>query len=305
MDVAHLVPPVTQASRWLKDPLVHFLLAGAVLFAVLPRETDLSSQVIDVSRADLIGFMQGKARLYDGQTFEQAYDALTPAQRRELLDDYVRQEALYREARAISLDEADPLVRSRLVQQMDLLLRDQALSGTEISPAEVEAWFREHRGDYAQAATATFTHVFIDGQKHGAAAAQVAARELQALRSGNVAPEDALERGDRFPYQRNYSAMTQGALVPELGEELAAAAFRQPPGQWTGPFRSPLGYHLLRVGSRREAEEVQLDQIRDLVTRDALQAKRDRLGEEAVQRVLANYRLDPAGDLGDLGPAER
>lgn len=288
-------------KSWLKDPLVHFLVAGGALFLLLPREADLSSQEIDVSRADLIGYMQGKARLYDGQTFEQAYEALTPDQRRELYDDFVRQEALYREARAISLDEADPLVRSRLVQQMDLLLRDQALSGTDITAQEVDAYFREHREDYVQAATATFTHVFVDGQKHSNRAAQIAARELQALRSANVAPEDALERGDRFPYQRNYSAMTQGSLVPELGEELAAAAFRQPVGQWTGPFRSPLGLHLLRVGSRREAVEVRLDQIRDLVTRDALQAKRNRMGEEAVRQMVANYRIDPAGDVGDLG----
>ena len=291
-----------QFPRLLKDPLVHFLVAGAALFVVLPREADLSSQVIDVSRADLIAYMQGKARLYDGQTFEQAYDALTPEQRRELFDDFVRQEALYREARAISLDEADPLIRSRLVQQMDLMLRDQALSGTAITREEVEDYFRDHQADYAQAATATFTHVFIDGQKHGPQAAQVAARELQALRSGNVAPEDALERGDRFPYQRNYSAMTQGALVPELGEELSAAAFSQPTGQWTGPFRSPLGYHLLRVGSRREARAVELDQIHDLVARDALQAKRNRLGEEAVRQVISGYRLNRAGDIGDLAP---
>ena len=165
---------------------------------------------------------------------------------------------------------------------------------------EVEAWFAEHRDDYAQAATATFTHVFIDGQKHGAAAAQVAARELQALQGGSVAPEDALERGDRFPYQRNYSAMTQVALVPELGEELAAAAFSQPLGQWTGPFRSPLGYHLLRVGSRRAAEEVRLEQIYDLVARDALQAKRNRLGDASVRQVVAGYRVDRASDIGRL-----
>ncbi|MEO5707888.1 MAG: peptidylprolyl isomerase [Alteraurantiacibacter sp.] len=296
---------MSKLPRWLKDPLVHFLVAGAALFMALPRETDLSSQVIAVSRGDLIGYMQAKARLYDGQTFEQAYDALIPEQRREMLDDYVRQEALYREARAISLDEADPLVRSRLVQQMDLLLRDQAMSGAEISPAEVEAYFREHAADYAQPATATFTHVFIDGQKHGTATAQVAARELQALRSGNVAPEDALGRGDRFPYQRNYSAMTQGALVPELGEDLAAAAFRQPVWQWTGPFRSPLGLHLLRVASRRAAQQVQLDQLRDLITRDALQAKRNRLGDQAVQQVVAGYRLEPARDLGELGGPAR
>jgi len=292
-------PRLRSWPGWLKDPLAHFLMAGAALFLLLPRETDLSSQVINVSRAELIGYMQGKARLYDGQSFDEAYDALTPQQRRELLDGFVRQEALYREARALRLDEADPLVRNRLVQQMDLLLRDQAMSSVTMSGGEVEAWFREHRADYAQAATASFTHVFIDGQKHGAASAQVAARELQALRSGNIAPEDALERGDRFPYQRNYAAMTQGALVPELGEELAAAAFRQPVGLWTGPFRSPLGFHLLRVGSRREAEEAELALIRDLVARDAAEAKRNRLGEEMVQQAIAAYRVNREGDLGE------
>jgi hypothetical protein len=306
LDLANLVSPVNTPPRlrswprWLKDPLAHFIVAGTALFLLLPREADLSSQVIDVSRADLVDFMQGKARLYDGQTFYEAYAALTPQGRRELLDDYVRQEALYREARALRLDEADPLVRSRLVQQMDLLLRDQALSGVTVSADEVEAWFREHRADYAHAATTSFTHVFIDAQKRGAAAEQVARSELQALRSGNVAPEDALELGDRFPYQRNYSAMTQGALVPELGEELAAAAFRQPVGQWTGPFRSPLGYHLLRVGSRRAAERVELAQIRVLVTRDAVEAKRNRLGEEMVQRAIAAYRVKREGDVGEM-----
>ncbi len=300
MDLADLVPPVKPLlRRLLQDPLVHFLIAGAALFWWLPAEADLSSQHITVSRAQLIEYMQGKARLYDGRSFADAYTSLSPAQRRQLLDEYVRQEALYRQARAIRLDEADPLVRSRLVQQMDLMLRDAALSGTTIPDEEVAAHFRAHAQDYARQATATFTHVFVDGQRRADAAA-FAARELQTLQDSNVAPEDALERGDRFPYQRNYSAMTQPALVPELGEELAAGVFAAPVGRWAGPFRSPLGFHLVRVGSRRAAQSPTFAQVRDIVTRDALQARRNRLGEAAVRQVVAAYSVDPADDIGEL-----
>jgi hypothetical protein len=226
----------------LKDPLLHFLVAGTALFLLLPTQTDLSSQQIAVSRTQLIEYMQGKARLYDGRSFAQAYDALSPAERRQLVDEYVRQEALYREARAIQLDEADPLVRSRLVQQMDLMVRDQALSGSEISAAEVAAYFSDHADDYARQATVTFTHVFIDSQRRpaDADADAVAARELQFLQRGNIAPEDALERGDRFPYQRNYAAMSQSSLVPELGEEIAAAVFTAPIGSWALAFTTGL-----------------------------------------------------------------
>lgn len=288
----------------LQDPLTHFLLAGAALFWWLPAETDLSSQRIAVSRAQLLEYMQGKARLYDGGSFAEAYASLSSDQRRQLVDEYVRQEALYREARAIRLDEADPLVRSRLVQQMELLLRDQALSGTAISDDEVAAYFRAHADDYAQQATATFTHVFIDGQRRPDAAA-VAARELQALQSSNLAPEDALERGDRFPYQRNYSAMTQPALVPELGEDVAAGVFAARIGGWVGPFPSPLGFHLVRVGSRRAAQAPTFDHVRAIVARDALQAKRNLLGEEAVQRMVAGYSIDSASDIGDLAEPAR
>ena len=301
LDLADLVSSVSPLlRRVLRDPLLHFVVAGTALFWLLPGESDPGSTRITVNRAQLIEFMQGKARIYDAASFAEAYDALPPAERRQLLDEYVRAEALYREALATGLDEADPLVRSRLVQQMDLLLRDSALSGTRVSDAEVEAYFRDNAASYARAATASFTHVFIDGDRRGAAAEAIAARELQALRQGDVAPEDALERGDRFPYQRNYSVMTGPALVPEMGEAVAAAVFAVPPGQWSGPYRSPLGYHLVRVASRTPAQAAALEPIRAIVTRDALATKRDRLGEEAVARAIASYQVAPAGDIGAL-----
>ena len=45
MDLSHLVSPVKPLPRWLKDPLVHFLVAGTVLFVVLPTAAATSARV--------------------------------------------------------------------------------------------------------------------------------------------------------------------------------------------------------------------------------------------------------------------
>lgn len=282
----------------LRDPLLHFALLGTALFLLLPGEEDSSSSRIEVSRADLVGFLQEKARLFDGRTFDQVYDGLSPQERRELLDDYVRQEALYRRALADGLDKADPLVRGRMVQQMELLLREDSQAEAVPTRAEVEAYFDRHRADYADPGSVTFTHVFFDRSRADAPAAARAA--LADLRNGRVAPEDALPFGDRFAYQRNYAGASKALLEPEVGPAVARAAFEVPVGQWAGPFQSPLGWHLLLVTRRQAPSTPPLDAIYADVARDAQAARRTRRGEEAIRQLLAEYRVVRAGDLGPL-----
>lgn len=290
----------SRLRAFLRDPLLHFLVLGAVLYVAIPREDDLASQVIDVSRTDLLGFMQGRARLYDNDRFSEAYDALPPTERALLLRDFVRQEALYREALKGGLDRADPLVRNRMVQQMELLLRDEAANGVSVSEREVDAYFAAHKSRYSQPPTTSFTHVFIDGERHGAGGLALARETLGELQSGRVGVGDSLEFGDRFPYQRNYSNSTKQALAPELGDAVTAAAFTAPLNEWLGPYESPLGFHLLRVTGRSSQQTPELGSIRKAVADDALQDKRERMGEEAVQRVLKSYQIAAEADLGPM-----
>lgn len=287
---------------WLRDPLLHFIVLGTALYVLIPQEDDLASDRIEVSRADLLGFMQARARFYDDSRFAEAYEALPGSERALLARVFFRQEALYREALKSGLDKADPLIRSRMVQQMELLLRDEAASDTSISDAEVDAYFAAHARNYSQPPMVSFTHVFIDGRKHGAESAAIARSTLNRLRNGRVSPEDAIEFGDRFPYQRNYSSSTSEALTPEIGEAATNAAFTISVGQWQGPYQSGLGFHLLYVTRRIPQQTPELEAIRTQVAQDALQAKRERLGEEAVQRVLSAYRFVPSADAG-LTPA--
>lgn len=286
--------------RWLRDPLLHFALAGVAIYAWLPRDEAPAARRIEVQRADLLGFLQNRARLFDGTRVSAAYEALAPAERQQLLRDFVRQEALYREARAQGLDQVDPVIRSRLVQQMELLLRDQAAARVTVTDEDVAAYYAAHRGDYAVPATVSFGHVFFDAQRHGAATRERALAELARLRQRDMGLEEAIARGDRFPYQRHYADAVPAALVPELGEAMAEAVQDAPLDQWHGPVESPLGLHLLRIARRTPASMPALAQIREAVAADALQARQAERGEAAVRELLARYAVAPAADLADL-----
>ncbi len=286
--------------RWLREPLLHFLLLGLAIFMLMPDQQDASSRRIAASRADLVRFMQGRARFYDDRSFAQIYDGMSPAERSKLLEAYARQEALYREAKANHLDETDTLINQRLVQQMELLLREQAAAGASVTDADVERYFAEHRNDYRQPVTVSLTHVFIDKASHGAQAEVLARQVLARLVAGRLTPESAIEYGDRFPYQRNYADVTALAVAPELGGEIAGALATMPVRRWSGPYRSELGLHLVWIDRRQDVRAPELATIRERVRQDALVARRNALGDAAVRKALDGYEVVPASDVGAL-----
>ena len=86
-----------------------------------------------------------------------------------LVEDFVREEVLYREALALGLDLADLVVRRRLVQKMEVLaLADSA----PIGDAAVTDYFLAHREDYRLPETISFTHVFFSAAARGGRAAE-------------------------------------------------------------------------------------------------------------------------------------
>jgi len=103
--------------KLLREPLVHFLLLGALLFgvsAVVPPAAGVDSEhriVITPGRIENLNLSFRRAEGRDP----------TPAEAQFLIDDYVREEVLCREARALGLDRDDTLVRTVLRQRMEYL----------------------------------------------------------------------------------------------------------------------------------------------------------------------------------------
>jgi hypothetical protein len=280
---------------------MHFALAGALLFALHRAVTGdprvEGERVILVDRAALLEFVQYRSRAFDAGAAAHLLDGLTPTARAALVRDFVREEALNREALALGLERDDYVIRQRLVQKLDFALRG-VHEPAPPSDAELAAYYDAHRPEYAEAASITFAHVFFDAESRGAAGALAAARSaLPALNRARVRLDQAPEHGDRFPFHVNYVERTEDFVASHFGAEMAARVFALAPSEeWRGPFVSPYGAHLVLVAARAPGRQPALAEIRGRVLEDAQREAAERAQERAVAEVIAHYEVRTAPD---------
>lgn len=275
-------------KRLLREPLLHFLLAGAAIFALASALSPGSGagERIEIDRDDLLEFMQGRAQVYDAETFGAMLDTMPEQERDQLVRDAALQEALYREGQALELTAADPLIRQRVIQQMRMLVMEEAAAGVDVSEEEVSEYFAAHRTDYAQPSEISFEHVFTRSGEE----------QAETLRAQLVGGAQNVV-GDRFPYQRVYSNVPQELVASQFGNDFAEAVFQQPVGRWSVPIQSDHGWHIVRLSTRTDTQEPERADVEARVREDALAAKRQVLADSALDDFLARYEIDLADDL--------
>lgn len=281
--------------RGLREPLLHFLVAGVAIYVAWAQwgPSTADSRRIVVDRGALLRFMQYRSQAFEPGTFAARFDAMAEGERRQLIADFVREESLYREALALGLERGDYVMRQRLVQKMNFLL--ESPDAAEPSEAELQRYLGQHAALYRVAQSWTFTHVFVDSVRHpGDEAQQLARSLLLRLNRQRAGFNDAPSYSERYPFLQNYVERTGDYIESHFGKDFTSALQGLPvdPAQWRGPLRSDHGWHLVLVTGHAPQREPQLAeiraQVRDDFRRDAAAARQ----EEAVRDVMARYEVD-------------
>lgn len=273
--------------RWLREPLLHFLVAGAALYIgaswLAPAPDSGRSILIDEQR--LVTALQQRSGVTDEQAVRAGLAALPAKEREKLVHEVAAEEALWREGRALGLDEVDGVVRMRVLQQMRLILAGESARGMAVSDAEVAAFYEANRKAYGEPAEFSFSHLFYRGAD-GEARARSA---LSRLRARSERPD---QTGDRFLYQSNYASVGAQELAGQFGIGfLETITGLMPDAEWQGPVKSDHGWHLVLLRSKEEAQVPPLSAIESRVRGDALAAKRARAVEASVDRLLERYEV--------------
>ncbi len=203
-----------------------------------------------------------------------------------LIDEAVREEILYREALRLGLDRDDPIVRRRLAQKMTFMLEDNA----ELpAPAarEVEDYFAAHAEQYREPARTTFRHVFLSDDRRADPRRDAAALLLEVR--GDDDERSWRRAGDPFMLLGEYADRTDQAIAELFGADFATALGGVEAGKWQGPIASTHGVHLVRVLGRRSPRSPVLDDVRDRVLRDLLEARRREQNRAALQALRERY----------------
>jgi hypothetical protein len=268
--------------RVLTEPLFHFVVLGFVLF-LAGRAYQTRSDVyrIEVTPAHVAQLSRSYALQFgtppDAATLEQ------------IVRDDLRDEMLFRQGRALKLDQDDAIVRRRVVQKEQFLIQNLH-APAEPTEAQLAAYYAQHAERYAAPPRAGFSHIYFAVGPDGDAGAQARARAALAHIPAGVAR--APERGDAFPDLYDFAAFEPQQVERLFGRtEFADAVFTAPLGGWSGPYRSAYGWHLLHVDTRVAGGRPPLSEVRDRVRSDYLQAAQDRANATAFAQIARRFTV--------------
>ncbi|MEA3210869.1 MAG: hypothetical protein QOE70_3926 [Chthoniobacter sp.] len=283
-------------KRWIKEPLVHFALLGALIFVVNAwregrRPAENAAAHIEVTSGTIAWLREGYSK--------QWHRAPDPDELRGLVNDHLREEVLYREALAMGLDRDDSIVRRRMAQKMEFLTQDIAAS-VEPDDAALRKFFEGNTARYAKAARVSFRHVFFSKERRGAKLEADAREALAALAKG--ASDETM--GDPFLREHEFTDANADEIAAALGREFAEKVTTMPAGEWRGPVASSYGMHLVRVSGRAEPQPVVFEAVRDAVARDFSDERRRTANRDFLEGLKAHYRItvDEAALRGAAAP---
>lgn len=295
----------------LKEPLVHFLIIGCGLFIVydiiVPSNQHNNDARIIVDRNNLLDFMQNKSQVFEQEKFSQLFDELSAKQLQTLIDDYVRDEALYRTAKTLGLDKSDYVIRQRLIQQMEFIIRGFAATENKITDFELQTYFDTNRHKYIVPSKITFTHVYYDNKKHGNdLIISLARQKLRELNEKSIPFHAALKYGDRFLYHRNYVEKETNEIASHFGSQMQEQVFKlEPSDTWNGPYRSPYGIHLVLVTQRTSPYVPALEEVRQEIWQDIVQARSKVKLDKAVETIINDYEVQKSEEFLSLAEASK
>jgi hypothetical protein len=267
--------------KLLKEPFVQFVILGGLLF--LAYNFSQSAEKVDADRRIVI---DAATQDWVFSNFKKQFRrSPTRAEMDALVNAHIEHEVKYREALTMDLDEGDSIVIRRMMQKFDFLFGGAA-GNTVPEDSELRDWYGTNVDAYAIPPTIDFQHHWFSPDRRGNSVHDDAVAMLSKLQSGEEG------KGDPFPFQQEFTNATGPEVRNVFGPEFRDAVFNAPVDQWSGPYATGLGYHLVMVTKRTETKPLPFDEVREAVLQDWREFESARILEEMVATLKAAYVVE-------------
>ena len=257
--------------RLAREPLLHFLIAGSLLFAAygwLNRESADEPRTVRISVAEVNWLKETWARQWQRPPTEEEL--------RGMVTDYLKETLLAREAAEIGLDENDTVIRRRLAQKMEFLVQDTARLAEPVEGV-LRRFYSANQARYQAPARVSFSQVFFRNQADAQKGlAQLAARSPDEL-------------GDPSMLERDHAEADAQAVTSQFGDAFNREVFGLDAGPWHGPVASAYGFHLVRVSARQDAQPLPYEAVRAQVLEDWQREEQTQAGKRFFAELQKKY----------------
>ena len=269
--------------KLLREPLLHFAIGGAILFAGygwLNREDATTDSVEPVQ----IG--EGEVRWLQETWTSQWLREPSAEELRGLVADLVTEELLAREAREMGLAENDTIVRRRLAQKLKFLIEDTSRL-VEPTEEELRQFYAANPARFQRDARVSFAQIFFNPEQRQDATsdAMAALTELKAAGSSDL----PATIGDRLLVDANLENADEHTVSSMFGPDFTRAVFALSPGAWSGPVKSGYGVHLVSVADLTPAKLLPFDEVRDAVSAEWRLKQESQANLDYLARLREKY----------------
>lgn len=260
-----------QVPGWLREPLLHFVVLGAVLFfadhLLLARANDPYTIVVDaaVDRDAIDVFRSARGREPNKQELA--------ALRQIWLDN----EVLYREGLALQVDRGDAAIREKVIFKA-LSVVDASVKLPPASEQVLRDWFEKHRDKYDEPARYDFQEAALVGDNSESAVRSF----VTALNNG--AP------GDANAGLRVFKGRPHINLVQSYGEEFAKELDHSLVGKWQA-FHTRDGWRAMRLDGVTAAKPAVFEVIHGMVRQDWIDEAAAEKRTAAVRALAKKYKV--------------
>jgi len=273
-------------KQMVREPLIQFLIIGAciygayALFGAPDEDTVDKTIIVDAGRID--GFIGEWQRRWNRPPTRQELDGVINA--------FVRESILYRQAIAMGLDADDPITRRRMAQKLEFLTKDIALL-KEPADGELEAYFQENIERYREPELITFSQAFLDPDKREAATIEDAENLLAQLQAAGEPDPQTLVAGDRFMLQSYFSEISELDIRRQFGSGFAQAVMQLEPGKWHGPVLSGFGPHLVFIYSVHAPPPPVFEDVRQYVLVNWQTRQQETFNADFFENLKGRYEI--------------
>ena len=272
--------------KFIREPLVQFLFLGGLiylayyLFSPQTEEENNRSIVVTASQTQ---WMQ--------DSWQKRWNRLpTRSELDGMINQYIKETVLYKEAVEMGLDKNDAVIRRRLSQQVEFLAKD-LVAYTPPTEEDLQKYYDAHQEKYKPDVTYTFTQIYFDPDKRGNSTLDDANKVKDKLVAQGSMMQKIEGLGDDYMVANYFEANTPLEIRRNFGTGFAESLMRLKEGVWHGPVLSGFGTHLVFINEVVSAPVPPLPEIKAQVTEDWISDKREELNDEFYELLKAEYTI--------------
>ena len=273
-------------KRLLSEPLIQFLILGVLLFLLtsyIRQHRNKQSREIVINN-ERIGMMVMNYKTQTG-------DLPNKQQLDAMIDNYIREEISYREAKKIGLDKDDEIIRRRLSQKFNFLQTDLT-EAAQPSDKDLKQFYTQHPELFQTDAKVSFSHIYFSADNStDNIAKQKALTVLQQLKNSKL--QRAPGKGDRFPLQYDYTDQASVDIQQNFGDKpILQELFKAPLHTWTGPVQSGYGWHLIFISKRNNVVVIPFEPIKEEVKTKWLEETKAAQNKKVFDQLNEKYIIN-------------